>query len=558
MRGKAASSAGAAALSRDPAGTHPAWVIVLASAWLGSLGNLALWQTLARMPELSNARGFALGIGMALLIACATAALLSLLAWRWTFKPVLLLLLLSAAVATHFMLTYHVVIDTTMLVNALQSNPNEVRDLLTLRLLVTVLLLAGLPGLWLIRHRVRSLGLFGQLSCNAAALMAATLLAAGLLWLTFQDLSSLVRSRTELRFMVNPLNALYAAGNLIVKTHGRRPGAPEPVGEDARAGASYQGQTRPPLLLLVVGETARSANFALNGYRRPTNPELARDDVASFRQVQACGTSTASALPCMFSHLGRDAFEARKSNYQNLLDVLQRAGLAVLWIDNQSGCKGICDRVASVNTSGLALEGLCAQGECLDEVMLRGLDQRIAALDAQRRAKGVVLVLHAMGSHGPAYFKRSPAQRKAFLPECGTSLLQSCSSEQLFNAYDNSILYADHVLHEAVQWLKAQAPRYSASLIYLSDHGESLGENNLYLHGLPYAIAPDEQTRVPLITWLSAEQQQRSRMRSACLKARTNEPLTHDHLFHSVLGLLDVQTGLYRRELDLFAPCVAR
>ena len=260
----------------------------------------------------------------------------------------------------------------------------------------------------------------------------------------------------------------------------------------------------------------------------------------------------------MFSNFGRQAYDARSANYQGLLDVSQHAGLAVLWLDNQSGCKGVCDRVPHADTSQLNIPGLCDGGECLDEMMLQGLDEPIAALPAERRARGVVVVMHQMGSHGPAYYKRSPPAFKKFLPECSDNALQSCEREALVNAYDNSIAYTDHVLASAIQWLKDREDRSAPALLYLSDHGESLGENNLYLHGMPYAIAPDVQKRVPWITWLSPAFEQRSRVATACLKQQLDAPISHDNYFHSVLGLLDVRTGVYRPALDIYARCVNR
>ena len=259
----------------------------------------------------------------------------------------------------------------------------------------------------------------------------------------------------------------------------------------------------------------------------------------------------------MFSHQGKRDFEASSQPYENLLDVLQRAGLAVLWLDNQSGCKGLCERVSQVTTRTLEVPGLCADGECLDEVMLRGLDERIAALDSARRARGVVVVMHQMGSHGPAYYRRSPPAYKKFLPECTSNTLQDCPREQLINAYDNSLVYTDHVLASTVRWLdrKSRAGNADTALVYVSDHGESLGENNLYLHGLPYAIAPDFQTHVPLLTWLSSAMQQRTGVRVDCLQQHAAAPLSHDNLFHAMLGLLDVQTTLYQPAMDWFASC---
>ena len=204
---------------------------------------------------------------------------------------------------------------------------------------------------------------------------------------------------------------------------------------------------KPKILLLVVGETARAANFQLNGYARATNPLLLkRADVISFSEVAACGTSTAASLPCMFAKEGRSDYQSG-SYEENLLDVLQRAGLAVLWIDNQSGCKGVCDRVPHTSTTALKDPAYCAGGECMDAIMVSRLDAEIAKLPAARRAKGVVVVLHQMGSHGPAYFKRSPPAQKHFAPECRSNTLQDCPRQNLLNAYDNSIVYTDFGLY---------------------------------------------------------------------------------------------------------------
>jgi lipid A ethanolaminephosphotransferase len=265
----------------------------------------------------------------------------------------------------------------------------------------------------------------------------------------------------------------------------------------------------------------------------------------------------------MFSHLGREAYEAREGESENLLDLLHRAGLAVLWLDNQSGCKGLCARTpqAHVREPGPAEPprpaGLCEGGECFDEALLHGLDERLAALPAERRARGVVLVLHQMGSHGPAYWKRSPAAFKRFTPECTTNALQQCSAEGLNNAYDNSIAYTDHLLGRAIDWLARPALRatHEPALLYVSDHGESLGEKGLYLHGMPWALAPRVQTHVPMVVWAPAEGPGGGLMR--CLAGRRAQPVSHDHLFHTVLGLTGVRASEYREGLDLTAKCPA-
>ena len=166
--------------------------------------------------------------------------------------------------------------------------------------------------------------------------------------------------------------------------------------------------------------------------------------------------------------------------------------------------------------------------------------------------------MHQMGSHGPAYFKRSPPAFKKFLPECTSNSLQSCEGDGLLNAYDNSIVYTDHLLASAIGWLKTRQAHNAPAMLYLADHGESLGENNLYLHGMPYSVAPDVQKRVPWITWLSPEFEQRSQVSTNCLKQRLDVPISHDNYFHSVLGLMNVQTRVYKAALDIYAQCVNR
>ncbi len=546
---------GAAAV--PPAGTsrrafsHPGWIILAASLWLATAANLPLWLAMRELALFERSGGWLFAIAFGLIIAASLAGMVSVLAWRWTLKPVLALLLVAASLGAHFMLAYHVVIDGSMITNALQTDPREVRDLLGSRFFVSVGLLGVLPCVALWRWRV-DYGRWQRRAAHNFLQTGAALLALVLLTLaSFSPLASTMRNHKELRYLVNPLNAVYALGKLASGPQ-RRDDTLQPLGLDARV--AWPAAARPPLLVLVLGETGRSGNIGLNGYGRDTTPELARRDVASFRNAWSCGTSTAASVPCMFSGLGRDGFETRKHDTEGLLDVVQHAGMAVLWVDNQSGCKGTCDRVPSVNTANLAHPQLCPDGACYDGIMLEGLDQRIAALPAERRARGVVIVLHQMGSHGPAYHLRSPAAFKRFLPECSDNDLQGCSRDALVNAYDNSIAYTDHFLSGTIDWLRQQHA-YDTAMVYVADHGESLGENNLYLHGMPYVLAPDVQKQVPWITWTSAAFAQRSGVTSACLRSEADRPVSHDNYFHSVLGLLAVQSSVYRRSLDVYASC---
>jgi len=306
--------------------------------------------------------------------------------------------------------------------------------------------------------------------------------------------------------------------------------------------------------VLVVGETARAANWGLSGYARQTTPELAQLPVINFAAVDACGTNTETSLPCMFAPVGRrDYDESRIRGSESLLHVASRAGVAVHWRDNQSGCKGVCDGLSQDEVVSLNPAGLCADGHCLDEGLLSGLDERLAA--AAARPGTQLLVLHTLGNHGPSYFRRYPAAFKRFQPACENDDLRQCSRQEVVNAYDNALLYTDHVLASLIARLQAASDRVDSALVYVSDHGESLGENNLYLHGMPYAIAPDVQTRVPMVMWLSAGLPRAVGLDAACLQRRAAQPAAHDHLFHTVLGLLGVHTALYEPAFDLTSGC---
>jgi len=541
--------------------SNPVTLAAWAGLWLATLGNWPLWRALHALPEMQSPRGLFFMLSVAVMIAALVTALLSLLAWRRSVKPAIVVLLLSSALGAHFMGSYGVVIDPTMMVNALNTDASEARDLLNLRLVLAVTLLAGLPMALLWRTRVARERFAGQALTNATALVVSLCLLVTVAVLGFADLSSTLRNHKSLRYMINPANSFYALGRLAADASARPAGPPLIIGADVKVLPRTPG-TRPPLLLLVVGETARADHFSANGYARQTNAETATLGLASFHHVTSCGTNTAASLPCMFSHLGRDGFVAREQEHENLLDLLHRAGLAVLWLENQAGCKGVCLRVPHASTHDAAgnlrhAEGLCDGEDCLDEALLTGLDERLADLPEARRSRGVVLVLHQMGSHGPAYFKRSPAQRKPFLPECRTNVLQQCSQAELINAFDNTIAYTDHVLAQGMAWLARQEARYDPAMLYVSDHGESLGENGLYLHGMPYSVAPREQKHVPMLMWLAPQTEVALGVRMDCLRAQQDVPLSHDHLFHTVMGLAGVSSREYREGLDVLQPCRA-
>ena len=538
---------------------HPTALLLILALWLATVGNLPLWKALWRLPETHGLQAVLTLGSLVLVVLAATVLLLGLFIWPRWLKPAGIALLLITASSSYFMSSYGIVIDPSMLTNVVQTDMGEALDLLSWPLVVTLALGAVLPGIWWWRQPVRTVGTGRLLAQQLGTGLLGLVVAIAMLWISFQDVASLMRNHKTLRYMINPFNSVYAVARVSVGRAAQAQQVLQPTGMDAHLTAPGNSVDTSPLIVLVVGETARAANFGLGGYTRDTTPLLkqlqSEGDLVYFSNVSSCGTNTQTSVPCMFSPQGRETFDGGDTHQENLLDVLQRAGLAVLWLDNQSGCKGVCDRVPHADTRNLNLPDICPDGECFDEAMLRALPDELARLDPERRARGTVVVMHQMGSHGPAYYKRSPPAMKLFQPECTSNALQECPPEQLQNAYDNSLRNTDHLLAETVRWL--QTLQRPTALVYVSDHGESLGEKGLYLHGMPYRMAPTEQTHVPMLAWASKSLQQTQGLRLECLKGQAAQPWSHDNLFHTMLGLARVGTTARDGTLDMLAPCTA-
>ena len=223
-----------------------------------------------------------------------------------------------------------------------------------------------------------------------------------------------------------------------------------------------------------------------------------------------------------------------------------------IWYENNTGTKNVGNRINVIDLLKKPDPRYCEGGECLDQVLLDGLKDKLPQINSN-----AVIVLHMTGSHGPAYFKRYPAEFAKFQPECKTAQFSDCTREQIVNSYDNSILYTDYILAQVIEILKQNEDKFASSMIYMSDHGESLGENGLYLHAAPYFIAPDTQTHIPFISWFSPDYAQIMQLDIDCVKASANQEASHDNLFHTVLGMMNVKTKVYEQSLDRFAGCYA-
>jgi lipid A ethanolaminephosphotransferase len=525
----------------------------LASAALATVYSLSFWRHLMAADVPDGARGWLFLAAAWLVVFALNGVFLSLLAWRGLQKPALAFVLVVSAATAYFMDGFGAVVDRHAVQSVLETDLREGREWLSWQMAAYILGLGLLPAAGLLALRVRYRPWPREVLARGGFMLAMLLLVGAAVAPFSREMASTARNHGELRHLAAPLNLANALRAYVKHSGPRFPDKVEPLGTDARGGGSYASAPRPPLLLvLVVGESARAQSFSLGGYARQTNPRMAAERITYFGNVSSCGTNTATSLPCMFSDLGRENYdESRFKGRENLLDVLARAGFKVEWKDNNTGSKGIARRLSEVRMSQVSASPFCEGPDCHDEVFLDDLRQALSAPGNDDR----VLVLHMIGSHGPAYFKRVPPAFARFTPACESVALQDCTQEQIRNSYDNTILYTDHVLAGLVGVLREQGEARIPALLYLSDHGESTGEGGLYLHGAPYLVAPKQQTQVPMLLWTPEAFERWRGLDPACVGARRDTALSHDHFFHTVLGLLDVKTTAYRPELDALAGC---
>ncbi len=451
------------------------------------------------------------------------------------FRLVATLMLLVAAPAAYFMDTFGTIIDTEMVRNVLETDVNEAGDLMSSGFLVKLVLLGILPAIvvWILPMKSRS---FLRRELMLAATAGIALVVALACMLPFSDAyASFFREHKPLRYYTNPTYPIYSAAKFLVDSNKTATDQPyQEVVDKAEISAEDESHE---LVIVVVGETARADHFGLLGYGRDTTPMLSkRENIVGFTNAKSCGTSTAISVPCMFSLSNRDEFKIETANQtENVLDVLVKAGVNVVWRDNNSGSQGVAGRITYQNYKHADTNPNCDDVECRDPGMLVGLSEIVEA-----NPRDTLIVLHQMGSHGPAYFKRYPPEFERFTPVCRSIELQECSDEEIINTFDNTIVYTDYFLDQAIRFLEDHQNRYETTLIYMSDHGESLGELGVYLHGMPYWIAPEAQTHVPMIVWASPS----SDIDLVALRDIRDAPVAHDDFSRILLDSFEVETDV--------------
>lgn len=529
----------------------PTGIVFFTALYLTTLGNLALWKQMMIALDLDTVLVKATSLSAIFMLLMGVFFLLAslLMLIKPLFKTLFIIFILLTAITSYFMLFYGTVFTVPIIDSIFTTDVVEAKGLLTWPLILFFLLLGILPAVVLTSVKIRPDRVSVSLRNNLLIAFGCLLIGASLVFANFKGFVLILREHPNLKYYMNPSYPLHGFFKYI-RTHTESDNEPlRIIAPDAKR--IIDKSQLPTLAILVVGETARSANFELGGYSRQTTPHLTTDQVVFYPNATSCGTSTAISVPCMFSILKRSQFDTDKASHdQNLLDVLIRENIHVIWLDNNTGCKGICRRVPTKDLFASKEPLFCNENGCYDDILLADLKEEL------KQIKGdTFIVLHQIGSHGPDYFHRYPAQFDHFKPFCTNSAVQKCNREEILNAYDNTILYTDYFLDQVIHFLAELSSQYNTAMIYLSDHGESLGEGGMYLHGFPYAIAPQEQTHIPMLFWLSPGFIAENHLNYRCFFDNRKKPVSQDNIFPTVLGLYGIKTKSIDANDNLFLQC---
>ncbi len=494
---------------------------------------------------------YGLYIGM----SAAFSAVLIFFSAKYVTKPIFAVLIIISAVSSWFMDRFGAIIDSDMVRNAFETTQAEAGNLMTPGFALHLALFAGIPLAILLFIRIDHRPFFSKLLWNTIAILACLSVVGAIAAANSKTFTTAVRQHKDIAKSLNPFTPINSTIQYFAQADKEAKLTVSPTGQDAKVMPALGGVTKPRITVIVAGETGRAVNFSLNGYARETNPELKKRNVTYFPNTVSCGTATAISIPCMFSRFTRSEYSHSKAlSNENVLDVLVHAGVDARWWDNNTGSKNVADRIPYFDLTAALDPKFCPTGECRDDIFLDRLDSWLDGV-----TKDSVIVLHQLGSHGPTYHLRYTDEFRKFTPDCQTAELPNCKDNEIVNAYDNTILYTDHFLASVIDKLKARSNRLATGMIYASDHGESLGENGIYLHGAPYILAPAEQTHVPFLVWFDDDFAKSMGLDAACLSKEAEAGgRSHDNFFHSILGMMNISTTAYDPSLDVFSGCKHR
>ncbi|QLB40465.1 phosphoethanolamine transferase [Mannheimia pernigra] len=528
-------------------------LIFIVSLYFTVALNLGFFQQILKIQPFNGTSADYFLYSVPIVYFFALNIILNILAIPVLHKIIIPLLILVSAAISYNSLFFNIYFDVDMLNNVLQTNIAESSRMFTNSYVLWLFFLGILPTLLYLNTKIVYKRWWKELLIRIVSILLSAGVILSIAKFHYQDYASFFRNHKNLAHLITPSNFIVSGIKAI--RHYYRDNTPyQQIDINAKQAKSdsYRNVT-----IIVIGETTRAQNWGLNGYYRQTTPKLAArgDQIINFPNVTSCGTATAVSVPCMFSSLSKDDFNVNLSYKQdNLLDILQRSNIDIHWLNNNSDCKGVCKNIPSTDVLNFNLPEYCRDGECLDNILLPEIDKALA----NDTAKDFMIIVHTMGNHGPTYYERYTNSEKIFTPTCDTNEINHCSNQELVNTYDNGIIYLDQFLDKIITKLE-QNDTWKSALYYVSDHGESLGENGLYLHGAPYAIAPEYQTHIPMIMWFSNMWIQNKPFDLNCVRNNAkNNAYSHDNLFHTMFSINDMDFSTlnsYKTELDILAQC---
>lgn len=433
-------------------------------------------------------------------------------------KVLFVILFVINAIAVYFINTYSIIVDESMMSNVFNTNYEESSSYFSFKLILYVLFLGILPSWYIVKAKIIKptfKRFFSTLGLTLLFMVVMVFVnATNWLWID--------KNSKYLGGLAMPWS--YAVNTSLYYVHKYQENRKEILLPDATIKDNEKA-----VVVLVIGESARSQNFSLYGYAKNTNPLLSKMENLFHFPATSCATYTTAAVKCILEH------ENTGDLYEILPNYLHRNDVEVIWRTTNSGEPPV--HIEKYQTADYLREKCEGEGCNYDEILLAGLKEEILASTKNK----VLVILHTSTSHGPTYNKKYPPAFEQFKPVCTSVELANCSREELINAYDNTIVYTDYMLHKTIETLK-ELSEYKRMMLYVSDHGESLGEKNLYMHGLPMSLAPKEQYDVPFIVWLSDDYK----------GLKPLESVSQHHVFHSVLHFLSVESPVYKEEMNIF------
>ncbi|MDO4222614.1 MAG: phosphoethanolamine--lipid A transferase [Acinetobacter sp.] len=510
--------------------------------------NIGYWSNFASIVQ-ETTGNLLLILTMPIFLIAIMNIIFQLFFYPYVHRVLFPLVLVLGAGASYAVMTQGIYFNDEQIQNIVQTDVHEAGAWINTKFILWIIFTGILPALFYafcIELKITR-PWYKEILWRVASVVISFIVIAAIAAVSYQNYASFFRNHKAIVHKIVPTNYLGASIKVAYEHYeSTRPFVQ--IGLDAKRIAP-QGEKK-NVFIFVLGETTRAQNWGLNANAPATTPQLAAmKDVINFPNVSSCGTATAVSVPCMFSNMNRSDYDPLKARHQEgVLDILNRAGLYVSWKNNNGGCKGTCDRVKYVDIIPISPKEECEGGLCYDRNLLTGLKQEI-----EQMPNDGVIVLHTTGSHGPAYYQRYPKELRKFTPTCDSNQLQDCDPTALQNTYNNTVVAVDDTLARTIQLLKES--NVNAAMWYISDHGESLGEKGMYLHGAPYIVAPSEQTHIPMVFWANDGFYQAKNLDAKCLAQNASKDYSHDNFFSSMIGIMDVATQEYHKEQDIFAQC---